>query len=53
MQTEQGLTLGFFFVPVWKPLLLRLGEVNSGDVCQVRGWLRYNQCPPEDGEDGG
>lgn len=39
----------------WTPLLLRLvskGEVNSVDLCQVRGWFRQNQCPPEDAEDG-
>lgn len=21
-------------------------EVNTRDVCQVRGWLRFNQCAP-------
>lgn len=29
-----------------------LGEVNSRELCQARGWLRYNQRPPEDREDG-
>lgn len=41
---------------VWTPPWLRLGslgEVNSGELCQARGWLRYSQCPPEDVEDGG
>lgn len=40
---------------MWTPLWSRLGslgEVNSGEHCQKQGWPRYNQCPPEDGEDG-
>lgn len=30
-----------------------LGEVRNGELCQARGWLRSNQRPPEDGDDGG
>lgn len=30
-----------------------LGEVNSRDVCQVRGWLGFNQCPPEEDRQAG
>lgn len=30
------------------PRRVSLGEVNGGDECQVRGWLGFNQWPPEE-----
>lgn len=37
--------LATVWTPLW-PGTVSVGEVSSRDVCQVRGWLRFNRCSP-------